>query len=84
MPHNPGQIFELLVQHTREVIPELEAHEFIPADSLKALGANSMDRADIIMMTMSAISLRCALIDLARAGNMGELAALMHEKLAHA
>jgi polyketide biosynthesis acyl carrier protein len=41
-------IFEIIVRHTREVVPKLEAHRFQLTDSLRELGANSVDRADII------------------------------------
>jgi polyketide biosynthesis acyl carrier protein len=76
-------VFTLLTQHAAEVVPELAGHTFVATDSLKALGANSMDRADIIMMTLEALSVRCSLIDLAQAQNLDQLAGLIHGKIAH-
>jgi polyketide biosynthesis acyl carrier protein len=75
-------VFELIVEHIREVIPELESHRFEPADSLRDLGANSIDRAEIIMMTLESLSLRIQLVELADAKNIGELADLIHGKSA--
>lgn len=77
---NQQQIFEIIVNHTREVVPELEAHTFQQTDSLRALGANSVDRADIIMMTLESLSLSIPLNELASAANIGELAGLIHAK----
>lgn len=41
------RVFDLIVDHIREVIPELEDHRFEPSDSLRDLGANSIDRAEV-------------------------------------
>lgn len=73
-------IIEVIVRHTREVIPGLEGYQFQPGDSLKALGANSVDRADIIMLTLESLSLNVPLVAMARAENIGELAGIIHEK----
>jgi polyketide biosynthesis acyl carrier protein len=77
---NQEQIFEIIVSHVREVLPELEAHPFQQTDSLRALGANSVDRADILMMTLETLSLNIPLPELAKAENIGELASIIHAK----
>lgn len=74
-----NEIIEVITRHTREVIPHLESHPFQPTDSLKSLGANSIDRADIIMMTLETLSLNIALIHMAKAENIGDLARIIHE-----
>jgi polyketide biosynthesis acyl carrier protein len=63
------------------VIPALADHPFKPSDSLKALGANSVDRADIIMLTLETLSLKIPLIEMARAENIGELAGIIDARL---
>lgn len=73
-------IFEVIVRHTREVIPKLEGHRFQLTDSLRELGANSVDRADIIMMTLESLALDIPLTAMAKAENIGELATIIHEK----
>ncbi|NOX92133.1 MAG: acyl carrier protein [Gammaproteobacteria bacterium] len=78
---NNSEVFSLVVNHSQEVIPELEGHEFKRTDQLSELGANSVDRAEIIMLTMESISLRIPLLELSGAKNIGELADLIHEKL---
>ncbi|MEV5432447.1 acyl carrier protein [Streptomyces sp. NPDC052701] len=76
------RVFDLIVEHTREVIPELEEHRFAPTDSLRDLGANSIDRAEIIVMTLESLSASIPLVELADAKNIGELADLIHDKSA--
>jgi len=75
-------VFDLIVEHTREVIPELDGRPFELSDSLHDLGANSIDRAEIIMMTLESLSVRIPLVELANAKNIGELADLIHGKSA--
>lgn len=74
------RVLDLIVDHIREVIPELEGHRFAPSDSLRDLGANSIDRAEVIIMTLDALSVRIPLVELADAKNIGELADLIHAK----
>ena len=81
MKLSKDEIFELIVRHSREVVPELETHEFKHNDRLSDLGANSMDRADVVMMTMEALSLQIPRVELFGAQNIGELAELFYEKL---
>lgn len=74
------QIVDLIVAHTCEVIPDLQGRHFTPADSLRELGANSIDRSEIIMMTLESLSVSIPLIELAGASNIGELASIIHAK----
>ncbi|MDO9104223.1 MAG: acyl carrier protein [Methylovulum sp.] len=78
---NRADIFNIITHHSCEVIPELAAHPFQAGDQLAELGANSIDRADIIMMTLESLALRIPLVALAEAKNIGELADLLHAKL---
>jgi polyketide biosynthesis acyl carrier protein len=78
---NKQQIVELIVRHTREVIPDLRVTHVRTEDSLRELGANSLDRSEILMMTLASLSARISLVDLARAENIGELAGIIHGKL---
>lgn len=73
-------IFAIIVGHTREVLPDLGDHSFQFSDSLRELGANSIDRSEIVMLTLESLSLRIPMIEVAKAENMGELAGLLHAK----
>lgn len=78
---NQQEVFELIIKHTQEVIPALVGHNFKQADSLRELGANSIDRSEIIMMTFESLSLNMPLIHVARAENIDDLASVIHGNL---
>lgn len=75
------EIFNLIVEHARDVVPALQNHTFQEFDSLRDLGANSIDRSEIVMMTLESLSLSIPLIEIARAENISELAELLNGKL---
>jgi polyketide biosynthesis acyl carrier protein len=77
---NEEEIFRTIVRHAREVIPSLEDRPIESNDSLRALGANSIDRSEIVMMTLGSLSLNVPLLELARAENIGELTSILHGK----
>lgn len=78
---NKQAILELIGYHICEVIPALKGYGFKPNDRLIDLGANSMDRADILTMTMEGLSLQIPRAELFGAKNIGELADMFFEKL---
>ena len=73
-------IFEIIVRATCEVIPELEGHTFQPDDRLVDLGANSIDRAEIVTMTLEALSLSIPRVQVSEAKNIGDLTRIIYEK----
>jgi polyketide biosynthesis acyl carrier protein len=77
---NVQDIFEVIIRHVREVLPGLADHDFGFTDSLRELGANSVDRSEIISMTLDSLSLNIPLIEVARAQNIGELAGILHQR----
>ena len=75
-------ILKIIKKYTREVAPELEEVPLERTDSLKNLGIDSVNRAEIIMMVMEELSLNIPRVELAGAQNLGELADLFAAKLA--
>lgn len=75
------EIFKIITQHVREVMPGLEDHEFEVDQALKDLGANSMDRSEIVMMSLESLQLNIPLVKLATVSNLGELARTLHEQI---
>ncbi|MGD1702708.1 acyl carrier protein [Dapis sp. BLCC M229] len=76
-----NKIFETIKKYTYEIAPELEGKVIEPTDSLKNLGIDSVNRAEIIMMVMEDLSLNIPRIELAGAKNIQELADLFAAKL---
>ncbi|NEQ83297.1 MAG: acyl carrier protein [Moorea sp. SIO2I5] len=78
---NKKQIFNIIKKYTCEIAPELKKVPIGPTDSLKNLGIDSVNRAEIIMMVMENLSLNIPRIELAGAQNLGELADIFAGKL---
>ena len=76
-----SEILELIAQHTRELLPGLDAHTFVESDRLVDLGANSVDRAEIAMMVQESLGLSVSRVELFGPKNIGELADLFLSKL---
>ena len=78
---NKDDIFKVIIRHISDIMPNLKDHVFQPNDQLKELGVNSIDRADVITMSMESLSLKVPLVEVAGAKNIGELADVLYEKL---
>lgn len=71
------EIVDIIVGHARDILA-LEPNAIGPEDSLRDIGANSIDRADIIMSTLESLSVDIPLVELANARNINELAEIIH------
>jgi len=76
-----SELLDLIGSHTREILPGLEAHQFIGSDRLADLGANSVDRAEIAMLVQEALQISVPRVELFGPKNIGELADLFLKKL---
>ena len=74
-------LLELIAKCAREVLPDLGPCELIESDSLADLGANSVDRAEIVMLVQESLSLSVPRIELLGPKNIGELAELFRRHL---
>ncbi|WP_116137736.1 acyl carrier protein [Trinickia diaoshuihuensis] len=74
-------VFQLIADRAREVLPDLKDHVFKDSDRLRDLGANSLDRAEIAMLVLESLSLTIARVELFGPSNVGELADLIHSRL---
>lgn len=75
------EIFEIIKKSTVEIIPELEGTNFKETDRLVDLGANSIDRADIVSLTLERLDLRIQRVVLGKVSNIGELAEAIYEEM---
>jgi polyketide biosynthesis acyl carrier protein len=76
-----SDLLELIGQHTREILPDLDSHNFVGSDRLIDLGANSVDRAEIAMLVQESLNISVPLVELFGPKNIGELADLFLKKL---
>ena len=77
-------IIALIGRCTCEVMPQLSAHRFIATDRLIDLGVSSIDRAEIVVLVLEALSVRMPTAATVSARNIGELADLLYGELRHA
>ena len=74
-------LLDLIAQHTRDILPGLDAHQFVASDRLVDLGANSVDRAEIAMLVQESLGLSVSRVELFGPKNIGDLADLFLQKL---
>jgi polyketide biosynthesis acyl carrier protein len=75
------KLLDLIAQQTKDILPGLEAHEFVASDRLVDLGANSVDRAEIAMLVQESLGLSVSRVELFGPKNIGELADLFLQKI---
>jgi polyketide biosynthesis acyl carrier protein len=74
-------LLDLIAQHTRDILPGLDAHQFVASDRLVDLGANSVDRAEIAMLVQESLGLSVSRVELFGPKNIGDLADLFLQKI---
>jgi len=72
-----AEIFQVLRSITVEILPELAGQEIRVTDRLRDLGANSVDRAEILTKTMAQLRIRMPLVELAAAENIAGLVEIL-------
>jgi polyketide biosynthesis acyl carrier protein len=68
----------LIEQAVRQVVPSIGDRQICASDSLEVFGADSMDRADIVMDVLARMQLRVPLVETFGPRDIGELAARLH------
>jgi polyketide biosynthesis acyl carrier protein len=76
------EIMPLIHESIIEVLPELQDHDFQDTESLDGLGANSMDRAEIVMTVLERMNLQIPLVETFGPRDLGELARHLSEQSA--
>ena len=75
------EIFELLKSNLLEIVPDINPDQVQPAVSMKDLGANSIDRVDVILQTIEALGLKFPLHELGELKNMQALVDNLYGRL---
>jgi polyketide biosynthesis acyl carrier protein len=76
-----SEIFEVIQRNLREILPELQSVVIDPKQSMKQLGANSLDRADVILQSMEALGVTFPLHELAGVDNIQGLVDFLYSKI---
>lgn len=73
-----NEIFEVVRRNLVEILPELEQVHIDPQQSMKDLGANSIDRADVVVQSMEELNLKFPLHELGGVENIQGLIDFFH------
>lgn len=73
-------IIEILKESIIEILSDITEEEIILSDSLRDLGANSVDRMDIIVQCMKELKVKIPMTEFGNIKNMNELVELFYEK----
>lgn len=74
------EILDIIKDKIVELLPELDKDNISKNDSMKSLGANSMDRFDIISDTMNETKIRVPFVEFGNLSSIGAVAELLYEK----
>ena len=75
-----AEIFQIIKANLLELLPDLDPSRIVPEESMKNLGANSIDRADVIIQTMEALALKFPLHELGKLKNIQGLVDEFHAR----
>lgn len=75
-----NEIVHLIKENLVEIIPELAGEEIAVDETLVDLGANSVDRGELITLTLERLNLDISRIEFVSAQTISELADLIVEK----
>lgn len=67
------QVFELVKNNILEILPKTQADLIVPDQSLADLGANSVDRMEIVTLSMEDLGVKIPLMSFARVFNIESL-----------
>ncbi|WP_432090952.1 phosphopantetheine-binding protein [Streptomyces sp. NRRL F-5630] len=75
------RVLAVLRRTTLEIVPEVEPASFTPERTLSDLGCNSIDRAEIVTLTMEELDIAVPVHEFHQGMDIGTLAALMRKRL---
>lgn len=71
------QVFATLTEVLAEVVPGIEASAVTRDDRLRDLGANSIDRAEILTESMERLGIRLPMVSFGNSRNIGDIVQTM-------
>ena len=83
MPANEvtkDEILAIIRRHLLDIVGKLSPEDVRLDISMRDLGANSIDRVEVIVKSMADLSLKIPLIEFGNVRNIGELVDMFHEK----
>jgi len=77
---NKDKIFEMIKITVNDILPDVDLEQITMDDSLKDIGANSVDRMDIIIDVMEKLDLKIPFMEFGELKNIREIVNLLAQK----
>ena len=79
----PGKddVFAVVKKNIIEILPEVKPEAISPEKSLTELGANSVDRMEVVTLSMEDLGLKIPLMSFAGVTNIGGLVSVLFENV---
>ncbi|MEX3628256.1 MAG: acyl carrier protein [Burkholderia sp.] len=74
-------VFDTVRRHILDVLPDLDPAQVTLDQSLVALGANSVDRVEIVTMSMESLNVTIPLVSFAQVRNIAGLVDVLNANL---
>jgi polyketide biosynthesis acyl carrier protein len=75
-----GEILHVIRENVLEILEDIPPETISTDKRLKDLGANSVDRAEIVAMTMERLDIRVPLVELGQVKSIGGLIDFLFDK----
>ncbi len=75
------KIFEIVKKNVMEILDDVDPDEITIDKQLKALGANSIDRVEIVTMTIEDLNIKLSPSELGSVNNLQSLVDLLYSKV---
>ncbi len=76
-----NDLFEIIKSNVVSIIPDIPRDKIQIDKSLTELGANSIDRMEIVIKTLEDLKLKIPLVELGKVSNLQGLVTLLYEKI---
>ncbi len=77
---NKNEVFEVIKQNIVKVLPGISKEQVDIGKSLSELGANSIDRMEVVVLSMESIGIKFPLVELAEIKNLEGLVEFFYNK----
>ncbi|MCH2193543.1 acyl carrier protein [Kordia sp.] len=75
------EVYDIVQETIMDVIPDVEKEDIAIEKQLKDIGANSIDRMEIVTMSMRELNVKIPLMSFAGVNNIEGLVNVLHENV---
>ncbi len=76
-----NDVFQTVVKNILEILPDLSLEQISIEKRLKDLGANSIDRMEVVTMSMEDLGVKIPLVEFGQVTNIEELVGVLHANI---